>query len=227
MDLNIKGKVLKEHIENGWIKFENAGGCSNIKNFIEGELKSFEDLASRNNRDMFDYYKAFIVLDSDKEYENQSQKQQYNILIQFLNSINIDSSKYHILSKRMMENYMPDEVFDEIFLELTSSKDDTYLKKWINVYKNLSSSQKDYLKYYDGFSYDFDGLIPEVKAIYENQQGVNFEILRNGFKYKGKSFKNKFPLKFSTSSRVNKHTLENRANSNELKGVLDKITKLI
>mgnify|MGYP000727038757 CR=1 FL=1 len=56
--------------------------------------------------------------------------------------------KVHILKKRAMENYMPDEVFDEIILELTNSKDDAILKRWINVYKKLDSIQKDFLKYY-------------------------------------------------------------------------------
>jgi hypothetical protein len=127
----------------------------------------------------------------------------------------------------MMDNYMPDEVFDDIVLELTNSKDDNILKKWINVYKNLDSNQKDFLKYYDGFSFDFGDLSPEVKTLYHNQYGTNFDVLKSGFKYKIKGFKNEFPLKFSSSSRVNKYTLESRAGSNELTEILNKISKLL
>jgi hypothetical protein len=34
-------------------------------------------------------------------------------------------------------------------------------------------------------------------------------------------------LKFSTSSRVNKHTLESRAGSDELNAILGKVSKLL
>ena len=218
--------VLKEHLKNGWIKFENAGGCSNVKNFLEGELNSFEDLAYRNHRNKFDYYRGIVILDSDKDYPTQSIQPKYVILLKFLKSIGLKDN-IHILEKRMMDNYMPDEVFDEISLELTNSKDDTILKKWINVYKNLNSTQKDFLKYYDGFSLDFGNLSLDVQTLYHNQQGANFDILKSGFKYKVKGFKNEFPLKFSTSSRVNKHTLQSRSGSEELKEILSKISKLL
>ncbi len=218
--------VLKEHVKNGWIKFENAGGCGNVKNFLEGELNSFEDLAYKNYRNKFDYYRGIVILDSDKDYPTQSIQPKYVILINFLESIGLKDN-IHILEKRMMDNYMPDEVFDEIILELTNSKVDAILKRWINVYKNLDSIQKDFLKYYDGFSLDFTNLTPSVQMLFNNQQGANFDILKSGFKYKGKGFKNEFPLKFSTSSRVNRHTLENRSGSDELNVILSKISKLL
>jgi hypothetical protein len=218
--------VLKEHLKNGWIKFENAGGCSNVKNFLEGELNSFEDLAYRNHRNKFDYYRGVVILDSDKDYPTQSIQPKYVKLLEFLESIGLKDN-IHILQKRMMDNYMPDDVFDEIILELTNSKDDTILKKWINVYKNLDSTQKDFLKYYDGFNLDFEYLSLDLQNLYSNQQGANFNILKSGFKYKLRGFKNKFPLKFSTSSRVNKHTLESRAGSDELNLILCKISKLL
>lgn len=218
--------VLKEHLKNGWIKFENAGGCSNVKNFLEGELNSFEDLAYRNHRNKFDYYRGIVILDSDKDYPNQLIQPKYVILVKYLESIGLKEN-IHILEKRMMDNYMPDEVFDEIILELTNSKDDVILKKWINVYKNLNPAQKDFLKYYDGFSFDFGNLPLYIQTLYANQKGANFSLLQNGFKYKGKRFKNEFPLKFSTSSRVNKHTLESRSDSDELNVILGKISKLL
>ena len=218
--------VLKEHIKNGCIKFENAGGCGNVKNFLEGELNSFEDLAYRNNRNKFDYYRGIVILDSDKDYPTQSIQTKYVILLKFLESIGLKDN-IHILEKRMMDNYMPDEVFDEIILELTNSKDDAILKRWINVYKKLDSIQKDFLKYYDGFSLDFNNLTPEVKLLFNNQMGANFDILKSGFKYRGKGFKNEGPLKFFTSSRVNRHTLESRSGSDELNVILSKISKLL
>jgi hypothetical protein len=32
----------QEHIDNGWLVFENAGGCGNIPNFLEGFLNKFK-----------------------------------------------------------------------------------------------------------------------------------------------------------------------------------------
>lgn len=218
--------ILREHLKNGWIKFENAGGCSNVKNFLEGELNSFEDLAYRNHRNKYDYYRGIVILDSDKDYPTQSIQPKYIILLKFLESIGL-TDNFHILEKRMMDNYMPDEVFDEIIFELTNSKDDRILKRWINVYKNLNSIQKDFLKYYDGFSLNFENLSLGLQNLYHNQRGANFDILKSGFKYKLRGFKNEFPLKFSTSSRVNKHTLESRSGSDELNVILYKISKLL
>ena len=214
-----KGRV-REHLQNGWLKFENAGGCTNLENFIEGELKAFEDLAAKNKKNTSDYYKAFVILDSDKEFPNQPNK--HDLLLEILDSLNI---QHHILQKRMMENYMPDDVIIEIENGLSKST----LKQWIDVYKHLNHEQKDYLKYYDGFNEkvnSLDYLHPEVKSLYIDQRS-NFDILKHGFKFKGKEFKNEFPLLFLNSPRVNRNSLKTRANSNELETILQKINDLI
>lgn len=225
--------ILKEHVHNGWIKFENAGGCSNVHNFIEGELKSYEELASRNVRNTFQYYRGLVILDSDKEYSTQTVKMQYQNL---LNYLNLKTIPFHILEKRMMENYMPNEVIDEIETTLTNSALDNELRLWINVYKHLSDEQKDYLKYYDGFNREFLDLDVNVQTLYQNQVPTNFEILKKGFKYRSREnidgeesneFKNAFPKKFITSNVVNPQTLSNRVNSNELLDILNKINQLI
>jgi len=228
------GKI-KEHLKNGWIKFENAGGCTNVSNFIEGELKSFEELASRNNKNSSDYFRGIIILDSDREYQNQPIKNQYQILTSDLKTKNINN--FHILEKRTMENYMPDDVFKEIEAELTKSEKE--LRLWINVYKNLDSTQKDYLNFNKGFSRDFADLDMNIRTLYANLSTTNFAILKKGFNFneknvKGikqnqdleKGFKNSFPKKFE-SSRVNKYTLFQRANSNELEDILNKINQLL
>lgn len=222
--------ILNEYVENGWIKFENAGGCTNVKNFIEGELKSFEDLASRNNRNSYDYYKAFVVLDSDKEFINQPQKQQFNTLIQFLNSVGIDSRKHHVLRKRMMENYMPDEVLIELKNLYYGKQGKKDLFDWINVYLNLNDEQKDFLNMKSGFSKELDidsfrkPLLNDILNLY-NIPELGFQILDDGFKFP--DFKNAFPEMFYSSIRVNKMTLLRRSNSNELNEILSKIHSLL
>jgi hypothetical protein len=231
------GKV-KEHLKNGWIRFENAGGCDNVSNFIEGELKAFEDLASRQNKATFEYFRGLIIIDSDKEYASQPFKEGYQKLELYFKKNNI--TNFHILEKRMMENYMPDEIFEEILIGLTNSKLDKDLKAWINVYKNLSQAQKDHLKYYDGWTKkEFNELDENVKTLYLDQYPTNFAILKKGFKYTEKKdevldedkdeskFKNAFPKKFISSTLVNKRSLELRANSNELVEILNKINQLL
>ena len=152
------GKVI-EHLKNGWIKFENAGGCSNVANFIEGELKIFEDLALRNKKETFDYFRGMIILDSDKESMEQPIKTQYLNLESYLNSKKINQDRYHFLEKRMMENYMPDEVFEEIEHELT--RRDKKLKSWIISYKQLDSARKDFLKYFEDMGSEFKTSFPK------------------------------------------------------------------
>ncbi len=218
--------TIKEFEQNGWIRFENAGGCTNVKNFIKGQLESYEYLAYKNNRPSFDYLRMFILLDSDREYAAQPQKEKYNTLQQYLNSINITGSKYHILQKRMMENYMPKEVFEE--LKITYSKV-TDLSNWLNVYLNLSSDQMDFLNIKSGFPKDKDVngvriIDLNIKALYNLSQ-TNFDILDNGFHYP--NFKNSFSELFIKSARVNKNSLKNRANSNELESILTKIFNLL
>lgn len=222
--------VLSEYVENGWIKFENAGGCTNVKNFIEGELKSFEDLASRNNRNPHDYYRGFIFLDSDKEFLSQPQKNQYNNLIAFFNAIGIDAQKYHVLEKRMMENYMPDEVFKELKDLYRGNPRKQNLVDWINAYLNLSHEQKDFLNIKSGFSKETDatGVRKPISLDVLNLFAIsahNLSILDGGFKFL--DFKNLFSELFYKSTRINKTTMLNRSNSNEFNEILGKLNKLL
>ena len=43
------GEVLR-HLVNGWVQFENAGGCDNIINFLTGKMQSFNNLSKDNKR---------------------------------------------------------------------------------------------------------------------------------------------------------------------------------
>ncbi|WP_278551775.1 hypothetical protein [Elizabethkingia bruuniana] len=222
--------ILAEYLENGWIKFENAGGCSNVKNFIEGELKAFEDIASRNQKETFHYYKAFVLLDSDLEFPSQNQKPQYTTLIDYLKTIDIGSEKFHLLEKRMMENYMPDEVFLALRDEYRSKNGKKELLAWISSYLSLTDEQKDFINIKDGFSKEKNVkgeriIKPEVKYLYSTVVGQNYTNIDNGFRYP--DFKNSFSELFHKSDRINKASLKRRANSEELTIILQKIKKLI
>ncbi|WP_237275865.1 hypothetical protein [Tenacibaculum ovolyticum] len=224
--------IAQEHLNNNWIRFENAGGCSNMPNFIEMFLKQFEILAIRNNRSVTDYFRGLVILDSDKEYTNQLSK--HIKLINKITTLGIEEDNIHVLEKRMMENYMPDEVFKELRdLFLLNKFKNKELIDWINVYLNLRpnstgvNEKKDFLNINKG---KLKGeILPttiELTNLYDLSD-ANFKILNNGFKYEKKQFKNMFPLLFINSTLVNKHTLSIRCGTSEYDTIMNKINRLL
>lgn len=230
---NTEDEYLKDCVKNRWIQFDNAGGCGNVKNLIKGRLKSFENIVARNDSTPNKYYSAFVLLDSDRDFENQEMKQEYSTLIDFLNGIKV---KFHILEKRAMENYMPDDVLYEIKKIKSNSRDQTDAKclRWINVYANLNPIQKNFLKF-SGHDI-FENLPPEAKVLYQNQLIVNYEILKEGINYRDNApdieneerrFKNAFPKLFLESPLINKKTLNDRCGSDELQRVFNSLNELL
>ena len=234
---------LKKHLENSWIQFENAGGCSNVENFIKGKLQSFNNLHLKYAKPNHKYLRCFVLLDSDKEFPSSGKKPAYIKLEPFLDANGV---KKHILAKRCMENYMPDDVYDAI-------ANTPQLIRWVNVYKHpsFSETQKDYLNIHDGFPKQVevkkksgrqtrrekqgkththkkrerrDELELGVKSLFASVSDTNFAILDLGFKFP--NFKTEFPKRFE-SIEVYKKSMEARAGSNELQEILDKITELL
>lgn len=233
---------VKRHLDNGWIQFENAGSCTNVENFITGKLQSFNNFSFSYGKNNSQYLRCFVLLDSDKEYPTMASKPAYEKLSPFL-SINRISN--HILEKREMENYMPEEVFDDI----ATNPD---LRKWVNAYAYLSDQQKNHLDIYEGFpkkvaahlskkkkkkqrkrktqhNHIFRTIRTEldinIQNLYGNVSKINFEILDKGFKLS--DFKTEFPKHFEKHPLIHKKSLSKRAGSNELQDILDKITILL
>lgn len=223
--LNEKNKA-KEHIDNGWLKFENAGGCSNIPNFIEGFLNQFENISLQNSRPVSDYFRGLIIMDSDKEFESQSPK--YNNILVKLERLGILEDDIHVLKKRTMENYLPDEAFEELLSSFESNPTrNRELIKWIKAYIHLTSVQKDYINIAKGKLSGTKEPVPqELKNLFPSTS-ENFSILDDGFKYKKDNFKNEFPKLFLNLGQVNKYTLEQKSNSDELQIIMGKIYKLL
>ncbi|OAE93470.1 hypothetical protein LVDJXP189_40003 [Flavobacterium psychrophilum] len=223
------------HFDNNWLKFENAGGCSNIPNFMEMFLKQFQRLAFKNQRPLADYFRGLIIIDSDKEFINQSSK--HNSLIQSLNDLGISNNQIHILQKRMMENYMPDEVFTEIKSQLHNNLE---IVNWIDAYLNLDENKKNYVNIPDGFppkknKFEANGnrknIDDEILTFFGfNLNDINFNKLDKGFNFKGFNntgeFKNEFPKLFK-KQLVNKLSLNVRDGENELEKIVQKINDLL
>lgn len=230
----------EEHINNAWLKFENAGGCTNVSNFMEGFLKQFKDISIKNNRYLSDYFRGIIILDSDTEYPNQLPK--HTELLRKLNDLGINSNQVHILEKRMMENYLPDEVYREL-KESNHSKLTKELLDWIDAYLHISEDQKDYVNIPKGNLLGNENerteeIINFWKVSNSNISQANYDKLNigfkfNGFDYKGNikkesDFKNAFPRLFKKSthqSLINR--TKDQENPHELKDVLDKIAALL
>lgn len=214
-------REVARHLKNGWIQFENAGGCTNVENFLKSKLQSFNNLAIKYAKPNHTYLRCFVLLDSDKEYSTQPSK--HSSLSIFLTTQNVN---FHILGKRYMESYMPDAVYDYI-----TNPD---LQTWINAHKHLSSIQKDYLNIHEGFPKKLANgddrryrteLDINIQNLYANVSDTNFDILGKGFKYP--NFKANFPKLFETSHQVHKKSLSERAGSNELQEILNKIVGLL
>jgi hypothetical protein len=235
---------LNEHLKNNWIKFENAGGCSNLPNFIEGFLNQFRELAIKNNRNLSDYFRGIIILDSDKDFPSQETK--HKSLIEKISKF-LSENDVHILEKRAMENYLPIEVYKELLSQdIIRNYKNNILKDWIDAFLNLTDEQQDFINISSGFppnddKYNADKIRKEVNIEILNFfnldiSDINFQKLDMGFKFPGffnssklntsLDFKNEFPNLFKKSI-VTKESLERRDRIGELKDIYLKINKLI
>ena len=214
-----KGKKIEKHLKNGWLEF-GMGGGSAIPDFIEAKKHRFEQDRDIFPKESCQYLRCFVLVDSDKSYLYQPLKAEKQSLVQFLEENQVP---YHILVKREMENYLPEVVFSEI-----TSNDD-----YIRCYLDLSNMQKDYFDIEKGFNnIRFEQLPPEIKSLYEDVSVANKEIFRNkkleikDNNGKKLSVKKELPKLF-LSENVTQEGLQNRAGSNELQEILDKISELL
>jgi hypothetical protein len=214
---------LKRHLQNTWFAFDNAGGCTNVKNHITEKLEEFNALNKENHY----YYRAFVLLDSDRKSPDQDLNYKHTELLKFLDDKHI---KYHVLEKRMMENYMPEDVIE--------TYSDNTNKDWINAFKYLSRRQKDFVDFTKGFSSKNgdgsskrtrDQIEEDVKELFKDVSDKNYSILDRGLKLA--NFKNNFPANFMENGRINAANLQALINHqddpDEYNTILNKITSLI
>ena len=251
----------KEHLDNAWLQFENAGGCTNIPNFLEGFFRQFKDIGTKNNRNLYDYFRGIVIFDSDKEFQNQAIKNDHVKLLGKLLELGFDVSgiidvnkkilninkNFHILEKRMMENYLPKEIFLEISRQM-NTQNNQELKDWLAAYLSLTDNEQiDFINIPDGFppsenkfeNGNRKNVSNDVLNLFQMQiTHINFKKLDVGFNFKGfddkgklntgKEFKVKNELpKWFKKELINKKNLEERDRNSELQRILDKITALL
>lgn len=215
----------KKHLENNWIQFENAGGCDNIINFIEGKSQSFNNLPKNNPR----YLRVLNIMDSDKKFANDKIRANKLKTLRYLVNNNCSS---HILRKRNMENYLPDEMLD--FTPHYNVNRDL-----INIYKMFSNPfQKDFFNISKGFTNKKvkEGVLKKtradleqgVKELYIDVSDSDFEILDKGLQIG--DFKSEFPKLFEHDAITKENLLDrvrHQQKNNELQEIVDKILKLL
>ena len=213
-----KSKKIKRFKENNWLSYGygNLGGRGNIIHFIDGIRKDY----NFDNR----FLKLFVLFDSDLEYP-QNPNPKTKKIEQYLTQNNVP---YHFLEKREIENYLPDNLIESIDIS------DLFVKVYC---KKLTEVQKDFIDIEKGLTMSVDVLKvkkPEVYQLFVNENdndkeiGNKFRDLRTGLSGKFNNFKNEFPKLFEGAKQEGlMDRCKEQINPNELRDILDKISKLL
>lgn len=208
---------VKNAYKDGFIRNGLSGGCGNAKNTLASRMKTFKWRSK--------FLRILVIWDSDKEYPNKPDTK-YDNDIRELNSKRI---KHHVLYKREMENYLPEEAVKDLALPKFES--------WYNAYKYLTDEQKDSYDMNEGFKYEkiqYDSSnrqeLPEkIKTLFSSVSDANFDLLKEGLKIG--NFKDTYSKAFETSPHVNKASLlsrtANQPNPLELQDIADTINQLL
>ena len=224
--------------ENGWVQFENAGGCGNVQNFIKSRIQLYGGKPK--------FLHCYVILDSDKRFP-EDKVVKYGRLARYLDGLNVP---YHILRKRSMENYLPDQAIQKVLCTRSN-------KEWIMAYMQLTDIQKDFFCISGGFRHDISGgdlkklqretlfrkyrnmkkkpalirkyMQPEISAFYADVSDGNMKHLEGGLELH--SFKETYPAAFQNTDYVYRKSLAERASHDgrpdELQQIKDEILKLL
>lgn len=236
---NPSGELMRQ-VQEGWIRFENAGGCSNVKNFL---------LARRGyDGEQQKFLRCYVLLDGDRRFPTDTEPNiRYKKLTEQLTEWGVS---YHVLEKRCMENYLPDEAMTSLKNNATES--------WIDAYMALSPEQKDFISIAEGFRTDISkdekrvvrekesklltkdlnkrkksyvrGFLPiKEQSFYTSVSSGNFLHLESGLKIV--NFKTQYPQKFADEVYVYRTNMQSRTSHqndpHELEHIADSICALL
>lgn len=196
-----------------------AGSC--IEQKIRTELNGFQgaDFPKENH----EYLRCLVIMDSDKSSPTDELKQGTLNITELLDANNI---VYHILEKREMENYLPDEVFDDL----------PEKNKFIEAYLRMEPSQKDYFDIENGLpDLNPDSFDDKVKELYASLSIEDINTfrkigLKDVFENVEGNFKSEFPKLFSSDKVTKKNLMEKTSHQNdsdELKTLVQKVRELL
>ena len=220
-----KSKKIKRLKEQGLIEY-GLGGGSSVEAMIRSKMAIF-------NGDIFSkpearYLRCYVIFDSDCKYPDDELEVGKNNLIRFLDENNIP---WHMLEKREVENYLPDEAYTGIVGN----------RGYVDAYLKLDPIQKDYFDIEKGFDgRRFDQLDKKVKDLFEDLTEGDKDVFKknNLKKINGQNFKAEFPklfeLEYVTQEnllyRCSHHDPDEKKhpyNPNELPDLLTDITKYL
>ena len=211
-----KGRKISRFRENLFLEYANAGGKTNVAHYIQGELGKYRALPKAPER----YLRLFVLVDSDSEHKGE-EKPAITSLRTYLESLGVP---YHILTKREMENYLPDAVIQTV----EGGRD------FIQAYLRLQPEQKDYFDLEKGFPDQNRRQVEQDKGaafqmLYHSVSDADWQVFR-GQKFGLSDFKNALP-RFFEAEQVTQETLQARVahqdNPDELKDILDAITRCL
>ena len=165
-------------------------------------------------------------MDSDKKFPDDTLDLNKEKISNFST---INNFECHILSKRSMENYLPDEVFD--FIPRANIN-----RNLIDIYKNFPNPfQKDFFNISKGFTNkkkreirsDLDTGVQQLYNVLTVPDS-DFEILDKGLQIG--DFKSVFPKLFEHNEITKENLLDrvrHQQKNNELQEIVDKILKLL
>jgi hypothetical protein len=218
----VEGRLIKEHYDKGWLIFGNGAG-NNIINEINGMKDRFDKNKTKFPKESTVYIRAFVVIDSDKKYPSTVEVADDKVSL--LDFIKVNTP-YHVMLKREIENYLPEDIYNEI----PQNED------FKNAYKTLNPNQKDYFDLEKGFpDKNFNQLDEGIQSLYNSINDTSKKVFRKEKLtfYKEDGRKDSFKARFSQlflSKNITKENLEERAsstNKNELKEILQKINDLL
>lgn len=208
---------IKKNIKNRWIDFRGVGGKNEFIKEINNELKKFRRETLPNEK----YIRALIILDSDRKYPKETLSDYHLKLQEYCIEKNINC---HILEKREMENYLPNDAFIGF----------SHTHPIVNSYLSLNNLQQSYYDFEDGFkgkninSFDentqnlFDGMPPADEA----HLRVGFDrAIKDGF-----YSKKEIPKLFKSKNISRENLLikcEDQENPEEIMEIIKKLQHLL
>lgn len=194
-----KGKKIRKAITHNWLQYYNAGGKTMINKIIEDRVKRIP-LPIR----------LFVFTDSDKNSPEHNPKSTQSIV----DLCNTNQIPFHILYKREIENYLPEEALLKV---------PNQLHQLTHTLFALDPMLQDF--------YDLEkGFRKHKNPIFDNISNEQRNTLKPGYDQHGYEPKKELHLLFNDES-INRKSLnakcKHQNKPDELYNILEKITNLL
>lgn len=219
---------FEEHLSNNLVAIDPASG-SGASSRVDYHLSVHHNQPK--------YLRCLAIVDGDKRFPGDttygSYQRQQNLGTYFQSK----KVAYHVLEKRTMENYMPDEVYN--------SHRSVFGNDWVDAYMRLTEEQKNYYYISVGFLKDVPKAVRKdanlnkdrtqvqpvaIQTLFSTVSDADYLVLLNN-PHIGGNFKDEFP-KYYNDSQVTKDSLLHRCprkadGNSELEEIAEKIRQLL